>query len=181
MKAMTAGQAARGGAVGGRAMKELTRYSQDYASQEYGNAYNRENQRLSQLAGLGMQGASSMAGNATNMVKAQAAARMAQQQMDNQLLGQAVSIGALAFSDERLKTNIQSLNKEDLAEMRKHLKAYAFNYTNDKYGKGDWVGIMAQDLEKSKLGKTLVVEVNGLKTIDTNKVMSMFLATMAEG
>lgn len=181
MKAMTAGQAARGGAVGGRAMKELTRYSSDYASQEYGNAYNRENQRLSQLTGLGFNAASGMAGNTLNMGQAQAAARMGQQQMDNQMLGQAVQLGSMAFfSDERLKTNIQEVDKADLAEMRKHLKAYAFNYVSQEHGKGDWIGVMAQEMQKSKLGKSLVYKDNqGFLQIDSNKVLSLFLACMA--
>jgi hypothetical protein len=68
-----------------------------------------------------------------------------------------------------------------LKEMKKHLKAYAFNYKNDKHGIGNWIGVMAQDLEKSKLGRTLVIhDENGNKMIDLRKVLSMFLSTMAE-
>jgi hypothetical protein len=40
-KALEHSASARGGALGGRAGKELARYGQDYASNEYGNAYNR--------------------------------------------------------------------------------------------------------------------------------------------
>lgn len=185
MKALTAAQSARGGAVSGRAMKELSRYTSDYASQEYGKAYDREIGRLSNLAGMGYNASASLADLTTGLGQARASSRIGQQQMENQLIGQGVqglttaaSLGL--FSDSRVKTNIEPLNKSDIEEMKKHLKAYAFNYVNDSYGSGDWVGIMAQDLEKSKLGKTLVIEKNGIKTIDTNKVLSMFLATMAE-
>lgn len=52
--------AARGGALGGGALKALSRYGQDYASGEYNNAYNRFNNdrtqrfnRLSSIAGTG--------------------------------------------------------------------------------------------------------------------------------
>ena len=59
-KAMERSAAAKGSLQSGGFMKGLTRYSQDAASQEYGNAYNRFNAdrdrrfgRLSQLAGFG--------------------------------------------------------------------------------------------------------------------------------
>lgn len=85
------------------------------------------------------------------------------------------------FSDERLKENIQPVDQNDFKEMKKHLKAYKFNYKSDKHGRGDWIGVMAQDLEKSRLGRTLVSHDEfGNKTIDIRKVLSMFLSTIAE-
>lgn len=59
-KALERSAAARGGLNSGGTLKALSRYGQDYASNEYGNAYNRFNQdrdrrfgRLSTLAGMG--------------------------------------------------------------------------------------------------------------------------------
>lgn len=59
-KALERSAAARGGLNSGRTMKELTRYSQGVASDEYQNAYNRYNadrdrrfNRLASLAGIG--------------------------------------------------------------------------------------------------------------------------------
>jgi hypothetical protein len=59
-KALERSAAARGGLRGGRTLKALSRYGQDFASNEYQNAYNRFNAdrdrrfgRLSQLAGYG--------------------------------------------------------------------------------------------------------------------------------
>lgn len=190
MKAVNAANVAGGNAMSGAAQKELARYSQDYASNEFNNAYNREFTRLSGLTGLGMNAANSLASASgdlgSNMANIQSgignaeAAKINQRAQQTGQLVQA-GIGAL-FSDERLKTNIESFKKEDLDEMKKHLKAYAFNYINDEYGTGDWVGVMAQDLEKSKLGRTLVFEnEKGEKQIDLKKVLSMFLATIAEG
>lgn len=49
MKALERMQAARGNMLSGGAMKAGQRYAQDYASGEYGNAYN----RLANIAGLG--------------------------------------------------------------------------------------------------------------------------------
>lgn len=60
--------AAQGGLLSGATLKALNNYAQDYASQEYGNAYN----RLSNLVGMG-QNAAAGVGNA-GMQTAQAMA-----------------------------------------------------------------------------------------------------------
>lgn len=59
-KALERSAAARGGLQSGGTLKALSKYGQDYASNEYGNAYNRFNtdrsnrfSRLSSIAGLG--------------------------------------------------------------------------------------------------------------------------------
>lgn len=60
LKAIERSAAARGGLNSGATMKALTKYNQDFASNEYNNAYNRFNAdrdrrfgRLSSLAGIG--------------------------------------------------------------------------------------------------------------------------------
>lgn len=55
-KAMNAAMSARGMAGGGAALKELTRYGQGFASNEYQNAFNRTNQ----LANYGNQASMSL-------------------------------------------------------------------------------------------------------------------------
>ena len=191
-KAIDAAGSARGMRNSGRALKELARYGQDYASSEYNNAYNRQFNRLSTLAGFGtnansqnqnsgMNYANNVSANQIGLGNAAAANQTAGANRTAGLVNTGIASAALYFSDIRLKENILPIPKEDLAEMRDHLKAFAFNYVSDEFGKGDWVGIMAQDLEKSKLGKTLVVhDEAGNKMIDMKKVLSMFLATMAE-
>lgn len=59
-RALQASAAARGGLLSGGTLKALNRYGQDYASNEYSNAYNRYNNdqttrfnRLSSIAGVG--------------------------------------------------------------------------------------------------------------------------------
>lgn len=190
-KSINAAAAARGMGNSGATLKALTRFGQDYASNEYASAYDRAYSRLSGLAGIGNQASGNMANAAANygqqradlytgMANASAAKGVARDNNNAQMAGTIIT-AATMFSDERLKTDIQRASKEDLREMIPHLKAYAFKYKSDKYGKGDWIGVMAQDLEKSKLGRTLVVEnERGEKTIDQNKVLSMFLATLAE-
>lgn len=185
--------AARGMVKSGAALKALTGYSQDLANQDYQQYYNNEYNRLNNLAGINVDATNNLAtaanqyganlsNNITGLANAQAAASMAKSNQNAALLQQGVGLGAsYLFSDERLKTNITEIPKEDIEEMKRLLTAYYFGYKNADHGKGEWAGVMAQDLEKSKIGKLLVVEDSqGNKTIDQNKVLSMFLATMAE-
>lgn len=194
-KAINAAASARGLGNSGATMKALARYGQDYATGEYDKVYNRNYNRLSQLAGFGQDATNSMVNASANygnsvsnnymgLGNANAAAQVAQSNRFNNLLGQGAQGATMALmaSDERLKTEITPINKEDLEEMKFHLKAFAFKYKDELFGKGEWIGVMAQDLEKSKIGKTLVVEdEQGNKLVDLKKVMSLFLATLAEG
>jgi len=61
LKALDRQAAARGGLISGGALKAAQRYGQDFASQEFGNAYN----RLAGLAGVGQTATGAM-GNAAN-------------------------------------------------------------------------------------------------------------------
>lgn len=78
LKALDRQAAARGGLISGGALKAAQRYGQDFASQEFGNAYN----RLAALAGVGQtsatnvgNAASAYGANAGNMMTSGAAAR----------------------------------------------------------------------------------------------------------
>ena len=78
MKALERSAAARGGLISGGALKAAQRYGQDFASNEFGNAYN----RLASMAGLGQTatGAQSTAAgqfgaNAGNLMTGAGAAR----------------------------------------------------------------------------------------------------------
>lgn len=62
MKALDRQAAARGGLISGGALKAAQRYGQDFASQEFGNAYN----RLAGLAGVGQTATNAMGANAAN-------------------------------------------------------------------------------------------------------------------
>ena len=81
-KALERGTAARGGLGGGRYLKDLTRFGQDMASQEYGNAFNRfQANRANKLnplqAFIGQgQSATNAIGNAAGQYGANAGANM---------------------------------------------------------------------------------------------------------
>lgn len=204
-KALERSAAAGGGINSGRTMKALTRFGQDLASQEYGNAYNRFNtdqdkrfNKLSSLAGIGQSATSQLgqagqnyanqvSGNQIGMGNANAAAYIAQANRQNALLTGGMQGGsqlgaAYLMSDRNVKKNIKIISKEDIRELRENLKPYKFQYINEELGTGEWVGVMAQDLEKSKLGRTVVFEDDrGHKAIDMKKLSSLLLAMMAEG
>lgn len=197
--------AAKGLGNSSAAAKSLAQYSQGLASQDAQQYYNNEFNRLNTLAGYGINAATNLSGatgslganlsnNTTGLGDAKAAAHIGQanqsQNAFNQYMGvlgkaaeSAKSGGGAAFmaSDERVKKNMIEVSKEDLEEMRSFLKAYYYEYLSDEHGEGDFVGIKAQDLEKSKLGKYLVVtNSQGIKVIDMKRVLSMWLATMAQ-
>lgn len=199
MKALERSAAAKGGLMGGANLKALSRFGQDLASQEYGNAYNRFNAdrdrrfgRLSNLSGMGQQSAAQTANNAMQYGQAAAensiglgnsiaSAKLAQGNQNAEMLKMAAQGAAFAFSDERLKKDIKPIASEDMDELKATLKAYSYKFKNKEHGKGDYIGVLAQDLEKSKLGKTLVTEdENGNKVVDLGRVMHLFLATLAE-
>ena len=78
MKALDRQAAARGGLISGGALKAAQRYGQDFASTEFGNAYN----RLASRAGLGQTATNAMGGaagtfgtNAGNLITSGGAAR----------------------------------------------------------------------------------------------------------
>ena len=151
-------------------------------------------QNLSQLRsgnviGLGKDSANLMTGLGNAQAASYAAGATSPLQALQSIAGVAGDLGKgaegasaayLAFSDARLKTDVAPIKKSELAEMKRHLKAVYFNYKNDEHGDGRWAGVMAQDLEKSPLGRKLVTENSlGQKMVDMKKVLSMFLATMA--
>jgi len=196
-KALERSAAAKGGLMNGGTLKALTQYGQNFASNEYQNAYDRFNNdanlrfgRLGTIAGMG-QGATNAVGqfasnygnnvsnNITNMGQAKAGAIIGDANrnagMINNIIGSAAAIKAC---DERLKTNIEPLSKEDIAELRAVIKPFKFLYKDqERWGSGEHIGPMAQDLMKSKLGRTLVTkDGEGNLLLDVGKIMILLLA-----
>lgn len=63
--------------------------------------------------------------------------------------------GAIAASDRRLKRDVDSGDK-DADKALKHLRAFAFDYKDDRHGKGRQFGVMAQDMERAGLGHAVI-------------------------
>lgn len=92
-----------------------------------------------------------------------------------QAVGSAISL----FSDETVKTDIleiEGFTKNFLAT----LKPYTFKYAEDVGMGGKIYGVMAQDLEKTNIGSTLVFEHEGKKAVDVPRTVSLLLAVIAD-
>ena len=82
------------------------------------------------------------------------------------------------ISDKNLKKDIKQ-SKKYVDEMLDKLKPYKFKYKNRKHGGGERVGIMAQDLERSKMGKILVKDTPEGKAIDVKNAIGAVMASQA--
>lgn len=110
---------------------------------------------------------------------AEYAAKMGKPGMAGPLIGAAGQIGAAAaMSDERLKTEISDAH-DDIDEMLEALRPKRYRYKDEKHGAGSRVGIMAQDMERSRAGRDVVRELPDGKALDINAALSAALASSA--
>lgn len=84
-----------------------------------------------------------------------------------QAAGSAIGGLSKAFSDISLKTNIE------YEETKNNLQLYSFEYINNKYGKGRYIGVMAQDIEKTH-PEAVSVSPEGYKMVDYSKLGIQF-------
>lgn len=114
----------------------------------------------------------------TNMAKASQ-----QSAVMGGLLSGASAVGAAALSDERAKTDIAPA-KDKVRDFLDALNASEYKYKDASTpgaAPGKRFGIMAQDLEKSEMGKSLVSDgPDGLKRIDTVQGFGAVLAAQSE-
>lgn len=183
-KAIERSAAARGGLNSGATMKSLAQFSQNTASNEYQNAYNRFNSdrdrrfnRMSSIAGVGQTANSQVAAagqnygnnvssNQIGLGNAIGAAHIAQGNQMSNLIGQGAGAAALAFSDLRLKKSVEKLP----TTLFKDVPTYAFEYINEKFGKGRFVGVMAQDLLAKDSRHPAVIETPEGYMVDYSKL-----------
>lgn len=137
-----------------------------------------------QQAGMDQQSALQYLAMLYGMDQAEMAARVGQDVAQAQQVGGIIGAGgqlagqfAMA-SDRRLKRDVKR-NARDVDEMLDALKPQRYRYKDEKHGKGEVHGIMAQDLEKSRAGRALVVELPEGKHVDVKKAVSAALAASA--
>jgi len=85
--------------------------------------------------------------------------------------------GLAAASDERLKTDVADAD-EDAAKMLSAIKTYKYKYRDERYGKGEQFGILAQELERAGL-KHAVIDTPQGKMVDGAKTATSALALTA--
>jgi len=115
--------------------------------------------------------------------------RIAASQADRQFWGQLISsllsggaaVGAAAVtSDLRMKENIEPVRQGDLNQLARAVRDSLATWTY-KQGRGEpegeHAGPMAQDLEKTRLGRTLVRErADGVKQVDMTRLATLLAA-----
>lgn len=84
------------------------------------------------------------------------------------------------YSDQNLKTNISNTSKSDIKKFMNSIsqpKNYDYkDPTNGTHTKG---GLMAQDLEKSNIGKSVVINTPKGKAVDTAKLATILASVTA--
>lgn len=127
-------------------------------------------------------------GMAANMFNAQQGRRANRYMAQQGMLGQAAGglAAGLAFSDKNLKTDIKPGNaSEMISEFIEPLDSYSYKYKSEsmpgkQYGDKRFTSVMAQDLEKSRIGKNMVINTPEGKMVDYSKAVSPALAAIAE-
>lgn len=91
--------------------------------------------------------------------------------------GTTLGAAAITKSDERAKTNIADAGPADWLD---HLVAKDYDYKDPADGPGRRRGVMAQDLEKSDVGKAFVIDgADGIKRVDTGGLTLALVAEVA--
>lgn len=117
--------------------------------------------------------------NAAIAAQERSAKRAANAQMIGSIIGGA---GALAASDEKLKKDVKPESKK-MEKFLSAINAKSFEYKNTDIpgtSPGDKFGVLAQDLEKSEVGKTLVQDSPNGKMVDINSTVMAVLAAQSD-
>jgi hypothetical protein len=110
----------------------------------------------------------------------QAAAQQSSNQARDNLgfVGGLAQAGGTAISDERAKDEIRDF---DPSEFLDAITGYKYKYKDKKKnGEGDHAGVMAQDLEKTSVGKSMVEDTKDGKVVDYGKGFGTILACLAD-
>lgn len=126
--------------------------------------------------------ASGATGQLKNMADASARQQDKEEKFTGDVLGKMGQYGAALLSDEEEKTDIQPAGV-DIDEFMASLDPKKFRYkdpSKDGADEGEQVGVMAQDLEKTPVGRTMVKNTKDGKKIDPLRAISVMLAALAE-
>lgn len=188
-------QAMAGGAQTGREIAEASGIARLQEQQQAQNmlmnlSQQQQGQDLQQI----MQPAQGVMEGEKSRFAADVARRNAVQEQQGGMLGGLLGAGAqlgaayltggasAALSDEREKKNVKSGSKS-VSEFLDKLSSKNYEYKDtSKPGTapGNRVGVMAQDLEKSDMGKTLVKDTPQGKMVDTQQGFGAILAAQSE-
>lgn len=95
-------------------------------------------------------------------------------------IGSGIGQGAAAiFSDEKLKKDFKSATKS-IEKFLDSLKGFQYHYKDEADGEGEQVGPIAQNIEKTDMGKQMVKETPHGKMVDYGKGFGAMAASLNE-
>lgn len=102
-----------------------------------------------------------------------------------QAINQSGKTGQLAALDNTQRDNIMAIrnaNGMSPTSAFDAAQAYSYNYKQpEKYGEGEFIGLMAQDLEKTPAGATAISkQPNGLMAVDMNRLGMLTAAAQSQ-
>ena len=100
----------------------------------------------------------------------------ARAKQDNQNM-QMAATALMAMSDARQKEDVEEFSPSEFLDS---LTSYKYKYKDPKFGQGDHVGPMAQDLEKSEMGSKMVVDTDEGKAVDYAKSGPALMSSIAD-
>ena len=170
--------------LSGGTLKAMERYGQDYATNEYSNFMSRVGALASQgaqvVSGVGnqsIQSGANQAGTLSNMANltsqtgqgiaagqsqigaARASGYLGEQAQGSALLNMGAQIAGFAFSDIRLKEDVEYVGEEN------GFNIYEFNYKGDPQR---YVGVIADEVEG--IMPDSVHDIHGYKAVDYAKI-----------
>jgi hypothetical protein len=87
-------------------------------------------------------------------------------------------LGSVA-SDERCKQAMGQPTDRQLGGFMDSMKPSTFEYKDQSYSPGQHLGVMAQDVDNSKVGNDMVQDAGGIKSINVPKALGATLASLA--
>lgn len=141
------------------------------------NLSNYANQYGNQVANTNISNYGSQVQNAANSYGLALGTQSQNNQMIGGLLGGIGGAVGGIFSDEDLKENIDD-GDEPAEQMMDKLEPKKFSYKEDP-DKKEQLGVLAQDMEKSPMGKAVVIETPKGKALDIGKTLSAVLAAQS--
>lgn len=122
--------------------------------------------------------------NNANLAMTAANAGAASTAAQKDVLGSALSAGIGAFfSDVRLKHNIDEVSDDEIDNFLKHASPKMFDYDEEAVEegapRGRQMGVMAQDLEKSEMGREMVEDTDEGKMVSGEQTIGALLAIAA--
>ncbi len=94
-------------------------------------------------------------------------------------LGTLGGAGILALSDERAKENIKQSDSEEISDFLRSIRAVNYDYVGDDMPKSQ-VGVLAQDIEQTPVGASMVVDTPGGKMLNVGSGLGVALNALSQ-